>query len=142
MDTINKITRYTWDNPNLVPLRSADLWDGDIVKAAGFDPEDEEVTVCDLAEEWNGHPAGSLVVTELTVCGHSFAVVELEPEQEQEHPVPTVAEAKAVLEDAVNDLGPEAHEAYAGSCRKDREDAVSAVRGGADPAEVAASYFG
>ena len=140
MDTTTaKITRYTWDNPKLVPLRSDDLWDNDIVTAAGFDPEDEEVTVCDLAEEWNGHPAGSLVVTELTVRGHSFAVVEIEPETA---PSPTVAEARALLEDAVNDLGPEAHDTSAGSCRKDRNDAVSAVRGGADPAEVARGYFG
>ena len=43
-------------------------------REAGFDPEDEEVTICRLIDAWNGHPAGSVVITGLTVEGHPFAV--------------------------------------------------------------------
>jgi len=43
-----KITKYTYSNPNLVPLSDSDGWDDKIVRAAGFDPNDEEVAVCTL----------------------------------------------------------------------------------------------
>jgi len=46
----------------------------ELITAAGFNPQDEEVTLCELIEEWNGHDTGSLVVTGLQVEGHRFAV--------------------------------------------------------------------
>jgi hypothetical protein len=69
-------TRYTYLQPHDVPLADGDCedWDEAAVVAAGFDPADEEVSICTLTEEWNGHPAGSRVVTTLTVSGHPFAV--------------------------------------------------------------------
>lgn len=111
--------------------------------------------VCDASCDWlpteellaiarvdvEGEGPGVFDVVQSTVNGVEYHTFTVAPEPEAD-PGITVAEAKALLEDAVNDLGPEAHDNYAGSCRKDREDAVSAVRGGADPAEVAASYFG
>lgn len=138
---IKKLTKYTWSNtPSLVPLRAADLWDEEVVVAAGFDPQDSEVTVTDLAEAWNGHPAGSLVVTELTVEGHRFAVVELEADPVE--PTITVAEAKRLIEDAVVYLGPEAQDRYTGSCKQSRNEAVCAVQDGQDAALVARQWFG
>jgi hypothetical protein len=65
---------YTYSNsPNLLPLEEAE-WSEEVVVAAGFDPDDEEISVCRLTADWKGHPAGSLVVTGLTVSGHPFAV--------------------------------------------------------------------
>lgn len=48
-------------------------WD-EMVTAAGFDPEDEEVGCGLLLESWNGHPAGAVIISGLTVTGHPFAV--------------------------------------------------------------------
>ncbi len=59
-----------------LPLNEEMFWDEEVVIAAGFDPEDEEVVVKELAVEWNGHPAGSYVVMGATVEGHTFAVVQ------------------------------------------------------------------
>jgi hypothetical protein len=51
---------------------SAVLWDvvtaeyGDVkddVRSAGFDPDDEDTKVGILEVEWNGHPAGALVIS-------------------------------------------------------------------------------
>jgi hypothetical protein len=47
-----------------------------VVASAGFDPDDHEVSITRLVAHWRGHAKGSLVVTECTVEGHSFAVVE------------------------------------------------------------------
>ena len=73
-------TRYTygaapdslpvdWTGELDVPTR----WD-EIVSSAGFDPDDEEVGIGYLTENWNGHDAGALVVSGATVTGHPFAV--------------------------------------------------------------------
>jgi hypothetical protein len=43
-------------------------------RAAGFDPEDPDLWVGRLTEEWDGHAAGALVVSGLAVEGHPFAV--------------------------------------------------------------------
>lgn len=59
--------------PNLLPIAETD-WDTAAVKAAGFDPEDEEVSVCELTDEWNDHPRGSRVVLGMTATGHPFAI--------------------------------------------------------------------
>jgi hypothetical protein len=75
------ITRYKFStNPSLVPLTDApalqpDLDSDIIVAAADFDPDDEEITIEALSEDWNGHQAGDLVVHGMTVDGHPFAVV-------------------------------------------------------------------
>ena len=74
-----KVTKYVYGtDPSLVPLSDSDGWDDEIIKAAGFDPNDEEVAVCTLVEDWNGHKEGATVVTGCTVEGHPFAVVEEE----------------------------------------------------------------
>ena len=44
------------------------------ISAAGFDPEDHEVSITTLAEDWNGHPKGSRVIGTLALRDHSFAV--------------------------------------------------------------------
>lgn len=46
----------------------------ELVRVAGFDPNDEEIVVCELEEDWNGHKVGALVVTGMMVAGHKFAV--------------------------------------------------------------------
>lgn len=86
-----KFKRYVYGNtPELVPVNDESVglplgpgedtiedfekkW-GETLLAAGFDPDDEEITVVELAEDWEGHPAGSLVVTGCTVEGHPFAI--------------------------------------------------------------------
>lgn len=52
-----------------------------------------------------------------------------------------IFEAKRILEDAVESLGPECHEAYAGACRQDRNDAAVEVERGRDAQEVARLWF-
>lgn len=54
------------------PMANHD-WE-EICTAAGFDPSDEELGTIALADEWNGHPKGALLVAGLAVEGHSFAV--------------------------------------------------------------------
>jgi hypothetical protein len=46
----------------------------DIVVAAGMDMEDDEVVVGMLTHAWNGHAAGSFVVSGPTAPGLPFAV--------------------------------------------------------------------
>ena len=50
-----------------------ELWN-EIATAAGFGPNDEELTICELGRDWNGHRRGSLVVIGPVAEGHSFAV--------------------------------------------------------------------
>lgn len=74
-----KFRHYTYgNNPGTLPLDCDGYIEGydEICTAAGFNPEDEEVNVCTLTEDWNNHPAGSIVVTGLTTAGHPFAVAE------------------------------------------------------------------
>ena len=73
-------TIYKYGNtPNALPvqfsneLENPSQWD-EIVTDAGFDPDDEEVSVGYLVRDWNGHKAGTLVVSGATVTGHPFAV--------------------------------------------------------------------
>lgn len=74
-----KLTSYTYQNPDTLPVEWDDgfslqqITDED-VQAAGFDPNDEELNSGTLTEEWNGHPAGSVVLSGATVEGHPFAV--------------------------------------------------------------------
>lgn len=73
-----KFRRYEYGNcPDLVPVEPALNWDEAAVIAAGFDPEDEEVTCCRLTEKWNGHDKGSLIVSGLTITGYPFVVFEV-----------------------------------------------------------------
>lgn len=46
----------------------------DELRAAGFQPDDEEAAISLLAEEWNGHPAGSRVIHSLILTDYPFAV--------------------------------------------------------------------
>lgn len=58
-----KFRRYNYVNPSKLSLNEsfyADNYDN-IISAAGFDLEDDEIVLCELKEEWNGHPSGSLV---------------------------------------------------------------------------------
>lgn len=74
-----KFKHYTYgNNPESLPLDCEGYIEGyeEICIAAGFNPEDEETNACTLTEDWNGHPAGSIVVTGPTVTGHPFAVAE------------------------------------------------------------------
>jgi hypothetical protein len=69
---------YTYStNPDMLPVNweesMVDDYD-EIVKSAGFNPEDEEVSVGYLKKDWNGHQKGAIVVSEMTEEGHSFAV--------------------------------------------------------------------
>jgi hypothetical protein len=72
--------RYTWGmrGANL-PQHDVDWSCGrsdraEVITAAGMDPADEELVVGVLLEAWNGHPAGAVVVSGLTVAGFPFAV--------------------------------------------------------------------
>lgn len=71
-----KFKHYTYSDPSFLPVDFDGYLPGydAYCKAAGFDPEDDEVNVGMLTEEWNGHPAGSVVVSGLTTEGHPFAV--------------------------------------------------------------------
>lgn len=68
--------KYTYGTcPNLVPLEQAGIEDWDAtVSSTGENPEDEEISICRLTDDWNNHPKGSLIVTGLTVEGHPFYV--------------------------------------------------------------------
>jgi len=79
-------TRYVYAaGPDSVsvgaPLEDGEDLDGvcldwsEVVSAAGFDPDDQEISITRLVAVWRGHAAGSLVVTGLKVDGHPFAVV-------------------------------------------------------------------
>ena len=73
-----EFARYTYSDPDVLPVNWDDGIDGQgfvlAALAAGFDPNDEETGAGRLTEEWNGHAAGALVVSGLTVEGHPFAV--------------------------------------------------------------------
>lgn len=47
-----------------------------IVSEAGENPDDPNITICKLSENWNGHQKGSLVVTDLSIQGYRFHVRE------------------------------------------------------------------
>jgi len=75
--------RYTIQNVKswrkLLALSGGELVEGDWpadkeIRAAGFDPEDHELGVCELAIDWKGHPAGARVLVATTQDGDSFAV--------------------------------------------------------------------
>ena len=74
-----KFTTYTYQNPAPLPVEWDDgfslqqIADED-VQAAGFGPDDEELNSGTLTEAWNGHPAGSVVLSGATVEGHPFAL--------------------------------------------------------------------
>lgn len=89
-----RFTRYVYDNtPHLLPAdgpEPAGDWQ-QIVRTAGFDPADEELAWATLSAPWNGHPAGSIVVTELTVEGHRFAVEDRSPGPEKRLPSKAVS---------------------------------------------------
>ena len=74
-----KITKYTYSNtPSLLPLSEEPYWDKHDIEKAGFDSDDEDIMCCTLSEDWNGHKAGSTVVTGQTTEGAPFVVIEVE----------------------------------------------------------------
>jgi hypothetical protein len=73
---MSKWFRYRYHSPIDVSLDDGNSWewDDEEIKSAGFDLNDEEISLCRLAQDWNGHPRGARVVTGLTVQGYPFAV--------------------------------------------------------------------
>jgi hypothetical protein len=73
---------YLWGLGDADLLMNAVDWDAyqtdtqDIVAAAGMDPnmDDDEIVVGMLTRFWNGHPAGSFVVSGPTAPGLPFAI--------------------------------------------------------------------
>ena len=55
------------------PGDNAEWWN-EVVAAAGFDPGDEGLTICELSRDWDGHRRGSLVVIGPVAEGRPFAV--------------------------------------------------------------------
>ncbi len=49
-----------------------------VLIAAGFSPDDEEISASSLSHDWNGHKAGDVVVHGLNASGHPFAVLTVE----------------------------------------------------------------
>jgi|GEM_PF-5816476 len=47
----------------------------DILREIGADPNDEELACCGLRDQWSRYPAGSLVVTGLSVEGHPLWIL-------------------------------------------------------------------
>ena len=98
-----KFKKYTYGNkPELLPLsESFGLVDDEkIISLAGFDPHDEEVTMCELADDWNGHPIGSLVITGITISGCPFTIFETLETQSGEY----------LIYHSINSKNPESHE--------------------------------
>lgn len=70
-------THYTYTGNTTLPTIEGQYETSDydaLVKAAGEDPNDEEISLTLLSEPWEGHPAGALVVTGLSLEGHPFHV--------------------------------------------------------------------
>jgi hypothetical protein len=71
---------YLWGLGDAELLMNVVDWDAyqtdvqDIVVAAGMDMEDDEVVVGMLTHAWNGHAAGSFVVSGPTAPGLPFAI--------------------------------------------------------------------
>lgn len=69
--------KYTYANPEALPLEDSsvgDFPDDALLASLGFDPNDEELTISELAEAWNGHKAGARVISGIFVEGAPFAV--------------------------------------------------------------------
>jgi len=67
--------RYRYGDPRKLGVE----WDNselseEEIKFAGFDPDDSELGFGTLTENWNGHEAGSRVVSGATLPGFFFAV--------------------------------------------------------------------
>jgi hypothetical protein len=54
--------------------RNPDVDWTEAVTAAGFDPEDEDISWGVLDEPWNGHPEGAVVISGNIVEDHRFVV--------------------------------------------------------------------
>jgi len=76
-----RATRYEFGNtPELPPLTDGG-WNDDLVRAAGFDPDDDEVWCRALEKDWGGHHAGADVVGSLTLPGWEFVVFDSDEEE-------------------------------------------------------------
>ncbi len=65
---------YTYYHPEAVPFQRSDLWDKDMIAAAGFDIQKDDVNFGILTRSWNGHPAGSIIITGPRKVGEKFAI--------------------------------------------------------------------
>lgn len=65
---------YTYYHPEAVPFQRTDHWDKAMIRAAGFDPEKDDLTIGILTAPCNGHAAGSVVISGPRKVGEKFAV--------------------------------------------------------------------
>ena len=72
---------YTYSNPNNLPVEEGNSYtpDEELLESLGFSPEDEELWLGTLTEDWNGRAKGSTVISGLTCEGHPFAVENVPP---------------------------------------------------------------
>jgi hypothetical protein len=84
---MTRVRRYRYNRPEMLPVDWEYEFDGDwdaMLELAGMERsgiresgyDDEEISIGLLAEDWNGHPAGSFVVSGLLVSDHPFSVIE------------------------------------------------------------------
>ena len=75
-----KTTNYVYSNSTkLVPLSDDEPDNIDFhtaCKLAGENPDDEELSLCTLGEDFECFPAGSPVLTGYQVQGHNFYIFE------------------------------------------------------------------
>lgn len=73
-----KFKKYVYgNNPEMLPIDCDGYIEGydEYCIEAGFNPDDEEVNVCTLSDDWNGHKKGSIIVTDIMVQGSEFAII-------------------------------------------------------------------
>jgi len=69
--------KYTYgNNPNELPLSEPFYIEGydEFITNAGFEPNNEEVILCELTKEWNGYTKGTKVITGIQLAGCPFVV--------------------------------------------------------------------
>lgn len=76
-----KITRYRWgvdeDSKNdLLDIISDGFWDDHLIKLAGFDLEDEELSAFKLLKPFKKHPKGSILVSGPSFENLPFVILE------------------------------------------------------------------
>jgi hypothetical protein len=79
MRIFKKFSRYRFYhfiNPDALPWGDEAPWPSDrVFRKAGWNPEDEEVAVSELAAPWDGNPAGSLIIYAVVDSGQPFTIV-------------------------------------------------------------------
>lgn len=68
--------QYHWGPKTDIPVDFDIGWVDEVtISSAGFNPNDEELVIGELTEEWDHNPTGSLVISGLSVEGHPFTVL-------------------------------------------------------------------